>query len=155
MKPVAFFVSALATLAAAAPTAPFAELDGRGVSFDLSAFNNLQGFQQINLNYLLSINSLQLQLLGDLASINNFNIQQFQSLFSQTVFDVQALLQLQALQTFLQINQLGVLSGFDLSSLQLQQLNLGLINNVGLVDLQQFISPDVVTQVQTIAAQGE
>lgn len=155
MKPVAVLVSALATLAAAAPAAPIADVEERSFSFDASQFNNLQNFQQVNLNYLLNINSLQLGLLGNLANVNNFNIQQFQSLFSQSSFDVQALLQLQALQTFLQINQLGVLSGFDLSSLQLANLNLGLINNVGLVDLQQFISPSVIPQVQSIAAQGE
>jgi hypothetical protein len=156
MKPVAFLVSALATLTVAAPAAPApgTELDKRSFAFDLNAFNNLQGFQQVNLNYLLNINSLQLQLLGNLANTNNLNILQFQPLFSQQVFDLQSLLQLQSLHTFLQVSQLGVLSGFDLSSLQLAQLNLGLLNNVGVLDLQQFIAPNVVTQVQTVASQG-
>ena len=159
MKPVTLLVSALATLAAAAPAVPAAapstDLEARSFSFDLSSFNNLNSFNQVNLNYLLNINALQLGLLGNLANVNNFNILQFQPLFQQQSFDIQALLQLQSLHTFLQINQLGVLSGFDLASLQLQNLNLGLLNNVGVVDLQQFISPNVISQVQTVAAQGE
>ncbi|KAH6635365.1 hypothetical protein B0J18DRAFT_45456 [Chaetomium sp. MPI-SDFR-AT-0129] len=153
MKPVTFLVSALATLAVAAPAAPVTDLEARSFNFDINALNGLQNFQQVNLNYLLNINSLQLGLLGNLASINNFNVLQFQGLFQQQSFDIAALLQLQSLQTFLQIHQLGVLSGFDLASLQLQQLNLGLLNNVGVLDLQQFISPNVVGQVQTVASQ--
>ncbi|KAK4236985.1 hypothetical protein C8A03DRAFT_16425 [Achaetomium macrosporum] len=155
MKSVTVLVSALATLAVAAPAAPSTDLDKRSFAFDLNAFNKFQGFQQVNLNYLLNINALQLQLLGNLANTNNLNILQFQPLFSQQVFDLQSLLQLQSLHTFLQISQLGVLSGFDLSSLQLAQLNLGLLDNVGVLDLQQFISPNVVTQVQTVASQGK
>ncbi|KAL2128163.1 hypothetical protein VTI74DRAFT_9567 [Chaetomium olivicolor] len=153
MKPVTFLVSCLATLTVAAPATPSTDVDKRSFAFDLKAFNGLKSFQQVNLNYLLNINSLQLGLLGNLATVNNFNILQFQSLFQRQVFDIQALLQLQSLHTFLQIHQLGVLSGFDLASLQLAQLNLGLLNNVGILDLQQFISPGVVTQVQTVASQ--
>jgi hypothetical protein len=156
MKPVTFIISALATLAIAAPAAPAApatDLEARSFQFDINAFNGLKSFNQVNLNYLLNINSLQLGLLGNLANVNNLNILQFQGLFQQQTFDLQALLQLQSLHTFLQIHQLGVLGGFDLASLQLQQLNLGLLNNVGVLDLQQFISPNVVGQVQTVASQ--
>ncbi|KAK4126212.1 hypothetical protein N657DRAFT_298753 [Parathielavia appendiculata] len=153
MKPVTFLFSALATLAAAAPTAPVTDLEERSFAFDVNAFHGFKSFSQVNLNYLLNINSLQLGLLGNLASVNNLNILQFQPLFQQQVFDISALLQLQSLHTFLQIHQLGVLSGFDLASLQLQHLNLGLLNNVGVLDLQQFISPNVVGQVQTVASQ--
>lgn len=155
MKPVTFLVSALATLAVAAPAAPATDLEARAFAFDASAFNDLRSFNQVNLNYLLNINSLQLNLLGNLANVNNFNILQFQGLFQQQQFDIQGLLQLQSLQTFLQIHQLGVLNGFDLAQLQLGQLNLGLLNNVGVLDLQQFVSPNVVTQVQSVAAQRE
>lgn len=158
MKPATLLVSALATLVAAAPAAPAApatDLEARGFQFDASQFNGLNQFSQVNLNYLLNINSLQLQLLGNLASVNNLNILQFQPLFQQNSFDIQGLLQLQSLHTFLQINQLGVLGGFDLASLQLQNLQLGLLNNVGVLDLQQFVSPNVVGQVQQVAAQRE
>jgi hypothetical protein len=148
-----FIISALATLVAAAPTAT--DVDKRSFAFDINSFNGLKNFQQVNLNYLLNINSVQLGLLGNLANTNNFNIGQFQGLFQQQSFDIQALLQLQQLHTFLQINQLGVLGGFDLATLQLQQLNLGLLNNVGVLDLQQFIQPNVIGQVQSVASQRE
>ncbi|KAK4155802.1 hypothetical protein C8A00DRAFT_31354 [Chaetomidium leptoderma] len=156
MKAVTFLLSALATLAIAAPAAPVApatDLEARAFAFDINSFNGLNNFNQVNLNYLLNINSLQLSLLGNLASVNNFNIGQFQGLFQQQSFDIQGLLQLQSLHTFLQINQLGVLRGFDLGSVQLQHLNLGLLNNVGVLDLQQFVSPNVIPQVQTLASQ--
>ncbi|KAK3985976.1 hypothetical protein QBC44DRAFT_144897 [Cladorrhinum sp. PSN332] len=154
MKVFTILVSALATLTAAAPTAVSTEVDKRAFAFDANAFNGLKGFNQVNLNYLLNINSLQLGLLGNLANVNNFNILQFQGLFQQQQFDLASLLQLQQLHTFLQIHQLGVLGGFDLAGLQLQQLQLGLLNNVGVLDLQQFISPSVIGQVQTVASQA-
>jgi hypothetical protein len=153
MKLSTVLVSALATFAVAAPAAPVTDLETRSFQFDVNSLNGLKNFNQVNLNYLLNINSLQLGLLGNLANVNNFNVLQFQNLFQQQAFDIQGLLQLQSLHTFLQIHQLGVLSGFDLASLQLQNLNLGLLNNVGILDLQQFISPNVVTQVQTVASQ--
>lgn len=155
MKLFTILISALATLVAAAPTASPTDVDKRSFAFDINAFNGFKSFNQVNLNYLLKINSLQLALLGNLAQVNNLNILQFQSLFKKDLFDIQALLQLQSLHTLLQIHQLGVLNGFDLATLQLQQLNLGLLNNVALVDLQQFIKPGVVTQVQSVASQRE
>ncbi|KAK4193841.1 hypothetical protein QBC35DRAFT_7703 [Podospora australis] len=154
MKFFTVIVSTLATLAAAAPTsAPPTEIAERSFAFDLNAFNGLKGFNQVNLNYLLNINSLQIGLLGNLAQVNNFNVLQFQGLFQQQQFDLAGLLQLQQLHTFLQIHQLGVLNGFDLGQLQLQQLQLGLLNNVGVLDLQQFISPNVIGQVKSVASQ--
>ncbi|KAL2153203.1 hypothetical protein VTH82DRAFT_4358 [Thermothelomyces myriococcoides] len=159
MKPVTFLVSALATLAAAAPAVPAVpaassgNLDERAFVFDINAFNGFRSFKQVDLNYLLNINSLQLALLGNLASVNNLNILQFQPLFQHQVFDIQSLLQLQSLHTFLQISQLGVLNGFDLSTLRLEHLNLGLLNNISIIDLQQFISPAVVPQVKSIAGE--
>ncbi|KAL2169287.1 hypothetical protein VTG60DRAFT_6290 [Thermothelomyces hinnuleus] len=156
MKPIAFLVSALATLAVAAPAAPAAPASGleeRSFAFDINAFNGFRSFNQVNLNYLLNINSLQLALLGNLATVNNLNILQFQPLFQHQVFDIQGLLQLQSLHTFLQISQLGVLNGFDLATVQLQHLNLGLLNNVSIIDLQKFISPEIVPQVKSIAAE--
>jgi hypothetical protein len=155
MKPVTLLISALATLAIAAPAAPATDIEARSFQFDINQFNGLKNFNQVNLNYLLNINALQLGSLGNLANVNNFNILQFQSLFQQQAFDIQGLLQLQSLHTFLQVHQLGVLNGFDLGQLQLQHLNLGLLNNVGILDLQQFISPNVVGQVQTVAGQRE
>ncbi|KAL2159942.1 hypothetical protein VTH06DRAFT_2075 [Thermothelomyces fergusii] len=151
MKPIAFLVSTLATLTVAAPAAPASGPEERAVAFDINAFNGFQSLSQVNLNYLLNINSLQLTLLGNLASVNNLNIVQFQPLFQHQVFDIQGLLQLQSLHTFLQISQVGVLNGFDLATLQLQHLNLGLLNNISLIDLQRFISPEVAPRVKSIA----
>ncbi|KAK4231370.1 hypothetical protein QBC38DRAFT_246943 [Podospora fimiseda] len=159
MKAFTILVSALATLTAAAPVVSTttevstAEVDKRAFAFDVNAFNGLKGFQQVNLNYLLNINALQVGLLGNLANVNNFNILQFQALFQKQQFDLASLLQLQQLHTFLQIHQLGVLNGFDLSGLQLKQLQLGLLNNVGAIDLSQFISPNVIGQVTTVGNQ--
>jgi hypothetical protein len=143
-------VSTLATLVAAAPTSTEVE---KRTAFDLAQFNNLNGFNQVNLNYLFNINSLDLQFLGTLGLQNNLNILQFQNLFQQQVFDVNALLQLQELNTILTIGRAGLFNGFDLGGLNLGGLNLGLINNLAGVDLQQFIQPNVLTQVQTVASQ--
>jgi len=165
MKFFTVIVSALSTLAAAAPavtsttTTDVAKrstgevVDKRAITFDLGLVNNFSGFQQVNLNYLLNINALQLNLLRSFAEINNFNVLQFQGLFQHQVFDLNSLLQLQALHTFLQIGQLGVLNGFDLAGLQLHFLNLGLLNNIGVIDLSQFIIPSVVGQVTSVARQ--
>lgn len=146
MKASTIFVSALATLVAAAPTEKRANID-------LGLLNGLQGFNQVNLNYLTNINSLDLQLLGLLGQQNNLDILQFQGLFQQQAFDIQAVLQLQQLNDLLLFANAGVLNGFDLGGLGLNQLNFGLIDNLRGVDLQQFIVPNVVTQVQTVASQ--
>ena len=117
MKASTIFVSLFATMAAAAPV----EVEKR-TQFDLSQLNNLNNFQQVNLNYLLNINSLDLNLLGALGQNNNFNILDFSKLFQAQQFDLQAILQLQQLQTLLQFGQIGVLNGFDLQNFQLQTL---------------------------------
>ncbi|KAK3318454.1 hypothetical protein B0H66DRAFT_238418 [Apodospora peruviana] len=146
MKASTIFVSLFATMAAAAPTE-------KRANFDLGVLNNLSGFSQVNLNYLLNINSLDLNQLGQLGQLNNFDILSFQNLFQAQQFDLAAVLQLQQLQMVLQFQQLGLFNGFDLASLQLQQLQLGLLNNVGVLDLQQFVPQNVVAQVQTVASQ--
>ncbi|KAK0715815.1 hypothetical protein B0H67DRAFT_251195 [Lasiosphaeris hirsuta] len=147
MKFSTVIVSALATLVSAAPTE-------KRSAFDLSQLNGLNNFNQVNLNYLLNVNSLDLNLLGSLGQVNNFDILQFSNLFQGNQFDIQALLQLQQLQDLLLLGQQGLFNGFDLSSLQFGGLQLGLLQQqVGVLDLQQFIAPQVVTQVQTIASQ--
>jgi len=146
MKASTILVSALATLVAAAPTEKRANVD-------LGLLNGLQGFNQVNLNYLTNINSLDLNLLGLLGQQNNLDILQFQGLFNQQAFDIQAILQLQQLNDLLLFANAGVLNGFDLGGLGLNQLQFGLIDNLRGIDLQQFIVPNVVTQVQTVASQ--
>lgn len=137
---------AFAALAAAAPAA-----EKRGV-FDASQLNGL-GFNSLDLSYLNVINSFDLGLLQQLSIQNNFNALAFESLFSSNVFDVNAILQLQQLQTVLQLGQLGVFNAFDLSSLNLAALQLGLVNNIGAFDLSSLIDASLVPQIQAIAAQ--
>lgn len=147
MKFSTIFAGALAAVASAAPT------EKRG-QLDISQLNNLQGFNQLDINYLNRINSLDLQLLNTLAVQNNFNALAFQGLFQNNqVFDVASLLQLQQLQTVLQLGQLGVFNAFDLSSLNLQALQLGLINNVGAFDLGSLIDASLVPQITAISEQ--
>lgn len=147
MKFSTIFAGALAAVASAAPT------EKRG-QLDISQLNNLQRFNQLDINYLNVINSLDLQLLNTLAVQNNFNALAFQGLFQQNqVFDVNAILQLQQLQTLLQLGQLGVFNAFDLSTLNLQALQLGLINNVGAFDLGSLIDASLVPQITAISEQ--
>jgi hypothetical protein len=149
MKFTTVLVSALAAVVSAAPAK---KESPRGV-LDVAAFNNF-GFNSVNLQYLGVINSLDFNVLQSLASVNNFDLNGFQNLFSGNSFNVQALLQLQQLQMVIQLQQLGILGGFDLSSLALNSVNLGLINTVGSVDLTQFIDASLAPQIQTIIQQS-
>lgn len=162
MKPTTLFVSALATLAAAAPTGAEKEVEKRGFNFDANSFGNFQNFgQSVNLNYLLNINNLNLGVLQLLASQNNLNINGFSSLFNlgANQFQLQDLLLLQQLADLQQFANIGVLNSFDLSGFGFGGINnIGGILNTGLlglggVDLNAFIQPQVVTQVQTVASQ--
>ncbi len=155
MKPATFLVSALATLVAAAPTTSTTTEVEKRLAFDAGLFNGLNNFNQVNLNYLLNVNSLDLQLLGLLAQQNNLNILQFQGLFQQNNFDLASLLQFQQLQLLLDLGGAGVFNGLDLNTLNFGLLNFGLLDNFRGIDLQQFIVPSVVTQVQTVASQSE
>ncbi|KAL1864262.1 hypothetical protein VTK73DRAFT_6063 [Phialemonium thermophilum] len=148
MKPTSIIVSALATLAVAAP----AKVEERS-QFDLSLLNNLNSFNSIDIQYLAAINSLDLALLAQLGSVNNLNILGFQNLFQSNSFDLNSILQLQQLQTLLALGQVGVLNGFDLSGLNLNAINLGLVNNIGGFDFSQLIDQSLVPQIQTIAQQ--
>ncbi|KAG4223238.1 hypothetical protein PC116_g28294, partial [Phytophthora cactorum] len=90
MKVTAILASALAAVAAAAPTA---NSEKRAV-VDLGAFNNF-GFANQDLQYLLAINQFDLQAFAQLSAFNNLNIGGFESLFSNDAFDINSLLQLQ------------------------------------------------------------
>lgn len=162
MKPTTLFVSALATLAAAAPTGAEKEVEKRGSRFDPNSFGNFKNFgQSTNLNYLLNVNSLNLDVLQLLASQNNLNIDGFSSLFSlgNNQFQLQDILLLQQLADLQQFAQIGVLNSFDLTNFDFGGVNnIGGVLNTGLlglggVDLNSFIQPSVITQVQTIASQ--
>ncbi|KAJ9138839.1 hypothetical protein NKR23_g8186 [Pleurostoma richardsiae] len=149
MKFSSILVGAMAAFATAAPTK---DVEKR-TSVDLSLLNNLNSFNAIDIQYLNVINSLDLQLLNSLSVNNNFNILAFQSLFQGSSFDLNAVLQLQQLQMLLQLASLGVFNAFDLSTLSLGSLQLGLVNNLGSVDFSQFIDASLVPQITSIAQQ--
>jgi hypothetical protein len=148
MKFSAVLISALAAVASAAPTK---QAEPRG-SIDASLFNNFQ-FNSQDLSYLSVINSLDFQVLQQLATVNNLNLNNFASLFSNNAFNLNSIIQLQQIQSLIQLQQIGVLGGFDLSNFGLSQVNLGIINNIGSVDLTQFIDASLVPQIQTIIQQ--
>ncbi|KAF5520771.1 hypothetical protein CGCA056_v008433 [Colletotrichum aenigma] len=143
------FVSAFAAFAAAAPTT-----NEPRANVDLSQLNNLQGFRNLDLNYLLALNGLNLQGLGQLGQANNLNVLAFQNLFGAQNFDLNALLQLQQLSTILAIQQQGVFGNVNLANLNFGGLNLGLINGIGQVNLGQFIDQALIPQITQIVQQS-
>ncbi|OTA69541.1 hypothetical protein K449DRAFT_428997 [Hypoxylon sp. EC38] len=150
MKPTTFLVSALAAVASAAPTTT----TEKRTAIDLGAFNNF-GFANQDLQYLLAINGFNLQAFAQLAAFNNLNIGGFQNLFVNNVFDVNSLLQLQQIALLSQLGGLGVFGNFDLSALQLNVFDLGLIGGIGGFDVSSLIDQTLVPQIQTIIQQTE
>lgn len=155
MRPFNLLTWTLIPFAAAAPLQNEKPIVTERAVFDLTQLNNLTNFNQVNLNYLLQLNSLDLQLLSVLGSAHNFNILGFKDLFQAPSFDVQRLLQLQQLQTLLQFQRLGLFDRFDLAGLKLDLLQLGLINGVGVLDLAQFIPRAVEGQVKDVVERGK
>jgi ABC-type oligopeptide transport system substrate-binding subunit len=149
MKVTSIVVGLCAALATAAPT----ELVSRKNKHDVSSLNNLNKFNSQDIQYVNNLNNLDLNLFNELSEVNNFNIFSFESLFQSNSFDLESLLQLAQVQTLLQFANEGLFNGIDLSSFNLNSVNLGLVQNVGSVDLSQFIQQSVVPQVQVIAAQ--
>ncbi|KAJ4164698.1 hypothetical protein LMH87_006360 [Akanthomyces muscarius] len=135
--------------AAPAPALEPAALEARK-SFDFGQLNNLV-FKQSDFNYLLNINSLNLNLFQQLGRNNNLNVLLFQDVFNVNSFDLNSLLQFQQLQTLLAIAGTGALNGFDLGGLALGNLNLGLVGGIGGVDLRQFVNSASIPQIETIA----
>lgn len=144
-------LGAVAT-AAPAPAPEPATLEERR-SVDFGQLNNLV-FRQSDFNYLLNINSLNLQLFQQLGRNNNLDVLLFRDVFNVNNFNLNSLLQFQQLQTLLAIAQTGALNTFDLSSLALGGLNLGLVGGIGGVDLRQFVNSASIPQIETIAKQG-
>ncbi|KAH8166236.1 hypothetical protein CIB48_g2008 [Xylaria polymorpha] len=149
MKASTIFVSALAAVASAAPTTT-----EKRTSVDLSAFNQF-AFANQNLQYFNAINVFNLQAFEQLAAFNNLNIGGFQGLFSNNVFDINALLQLQQVALLSQLGGLGVFSNFDLSTLQLGGLNLGLVNSIGGFDIGSLIDASLQPQIASIIQQTQ
>ncbi|KAK1674796.1 hypothetical protein BDP55DRAFT_729442 [Colletotrichum godetiae] len=151
-------LSTLTAFAAAAPVTDTLEPrqgnNNNKNNIDLANLNNLQGFRNLDLNYLLALNNLNLQGLGQLGQVNNLNLAAFQNLFAAQNFDLNALLQLQQLSTVLAIQQQGVFGNVNLAQLNLGGLNLGLIGGVGQVNLGQFIDQGLVGQINQVVQQS-
>ncbi|KAI2623487.1 hypothetical protein GGS26DRAFT_593581 [Hypomontagnella submonticulosa] len=153
MKVSAILISALAAVATAAPASTPASTEKR-TAFDIGQFNNF-GFANQDLQYLLAINNFDLQAFAQLAAFNNLNIGGFQELFVQNQFDVNALLQLQQIALLSQLGGLGLFGNFDLSSLQLNVFDLGLIGGIGGFDVGSLVDQSLVPQIQTIIQQTQ
>ncbi|CVL00884.1 hypothetical protein FPRO06_06004 [Fusarium proliferatum] len=108
-------------------------------------------FSQVDLNYLLRVNQLNLGKLQVLSQRNNFNVVVFQDLFASRDFSLQSLLQLQQLSTMLAIAETGIFDQFELSRLDLGNLNLGLINGIAGLNLAQFIDAALKPQITIIS----
>lgn len=151
MKFSSALVGAFASLALAAP--PFAKRNSTA-SIDTGALNNLI-FAQLDLNYLLSVNALDLALFQTLGLSNGLNVLAFEALFNSQTLDVATLLQFQQLSTLLAIAQSGALTAVDLSVLQLGGIDFKLADAIAAVELTQFVDASLGSQIQAIADGGE
>ncbi|KAI3329211.1 hypothetical protein HD806DRAFT_276223 [Xylariaceae sp. AK1471] len=153
MKASTIFVGALAAVASAAPTTT-TTTEKRGQAIDPNAFNQF-GFANQNLQYFNAINSFNLQAFEQLGAFNNLNIGNFQGLFSNNVFDLNSLLQLQQVALLSQLGGLGVFGNFDLSTINLGGLNLGLVNSISSFDVSSLIDVNLVPQIQSVIQQAQ
>lgn len=153
MKFSTILVSAFAAFSAATPT-PEVIAERGAVNSSSEANRNGLAFNQVDLNYLLKINDLDLRLLQTLSRKNNLNLQEFRDLFRADVFSLEVLLQLQQLSTLLAIADTGIFDRFDLSRLPLGDLKLGLIEGIARLDLAEFIDKALRPQIIIIAKQG-
>ncbi|RGP62296.1 hypothetical protein FSPOR_9341 [Fusarium sporotrichioides] len=110
-------------------------------------------FGQVDLNYLLKVNDLDLVKLQTLSIKNQFDVNVFADLFAADEFSIKSLLQLQQLSTMLAIAETGIFDQFELSSLKLGDLDLGLIDGIGSIDLTQFIDAATRPKITVIAKQ--
>jgi hypothetical protein len=161
MKFTTIIVSALATLAAAAPAPAEKAVEERSVNFDANIFNQFGGQ---NFAYVANINNFDFQLLQQLAVQQNFDILSFQALFQQSAqFDVANLLAFGQLNTIVQLAGLGVFNGIDLGGLALGGFGLGvgafdfgvLQNGIGNFGLNTLIQGNQLSTIQQITGSRE
>jgi hypothetical protein len=112
-------------------------------------------FGQVDLNYLLQVNELNLVKLKQLSGENNFDITIFADLFASKDFSLKQLLELQQLSTMLKIAETGIFDEFELSKLELGGLNLGLIDGIASIDLTKFIDAALKPKITVIAKKGK
>lgn len=150
MKFSTVFSVAFAVMASAAP----ASCPDKRLAIDADQLNGLT-FNQVDLNYLLNINAIDLTLFQKLGLKNNLDVLVFKDLFNADTFSLGQLLQFQQLNTLLAVAGAGVFDKFDLSRLELGGLKLGLIAEIGDIELTQFIKEASNPQIQKIAKQGK
>ncbi|KAI1767315.1 hypothetical protein GGR53DRAFT_463618 [Hypoxylon sp. FL1150] len=151
MKASTIFASVLAAVATAAPTSTVSE---KRASVDLGAFNNFS-FANQDLQYLLAINDFDLQAFAQLAAFNNLDIGGFQALFAGNSFSLGDVLQLQQVALLSQLGGLGVFGNFDLSALQVNVFDLGLISGIGGFDLAGLVDQSLGGQIQAVIQQTQ
>lgn len=153
MKFTSVIVCALAAIVSAAPALKDEAQKVTELEQQKQSLNNLQ-FKNLDVAYALAVNNLDVNglnsLVAQLAQINNLNLAALQPVFNNKVFDINALLQIQQLQLLGQLQALGALNNVNLAALRLQVLNLGVIQNLGAINLVQFVNPSVVPQVRDV-----
>lgn len=161
MKTVAIVAGALASVAAAAPAMAkhdnakrtFGPLSA-GLNTGAGLNNQLNGFlfNHLDISYVASINPLDLNRFESLGINNHLDIVSFAPLFNSPTFDLGSLLQLQQLSTLLGIASTGILDSFDLSTLPLGGLDLGLLGDpLQAFNLGSLLDPSLVPQILPIA----
>ncbi|KAF4336232.1 hypothetical protein FBEOM_9903 [Fusarium beomiforme] len=124
--------------------------EGRGRQDDRLQRGGL-AFNQVDLNYLLRVNQLNVAKLQILQQRNNFNIAVFSDLFASRDFSLKSLLEFQQLSTMLAIAETGIFDQFELSRLDLGGLNLGLIDGIASLNLAQFIDAALKPKITIIS----
>jgi len=178
MKFSSIVAGAFATLAAAVPADKRSQNQNQNQNQNLNNnnllnlnLNNVNQFQNglnifngldVNNNivaYLLQENAAQLALssLFSLNQNNGLNIDLFSSLFqnnNNNQFDLENLALFAQLQMLSQIAATGALSAFQLESLQLQNLNVGLLgNSFQNFNIESLVSSEIQPQLLAVIAQ--
>jgi hypothetical protein len=166
MKFFTLLTGAVAAItAAAAPTKDLAprasiidlntlnQLNGKG-AFNLGAVNGFQ-FANADIGYLFGLQGFDINLIANLAAAQNLQLLTIQNLaFAQTL-DIGSLLALAELKTLTNLAQVGVLSAFDLATLQLHGSNIlgfGVLGNAfSGINLGSFVDPAILNQAHNIA----
>ncbi|RCI09635.1 hypothetical protein L249_4167 [Ophiocordyceps polyrhachis-furcata BCC 54312] len=155
MKVWSFVITAFAsTLALAAPTSSSSStnsLEPRS-SFDASGLNGLV-FNQRDLNYLQSINSFNLNAFQQLSLNNQLNLAVFSNVFGGNVFDINALLALQTMNTLVQVANVVPFGNVNLAGVQFAPLELASLGSIGGVGLGQFVDERQLGVIQGVVSQ--
>lgn len=107
----------IATTIPATTSTPISSTIIPAIPADTSGSLTNLAFNSLDLGYISAINTLDLGLLQQLASSNSLDLSALQAnMFGSSVFDVNALLQLQQLQMLLQLCELGIFGGASVAS---------------------------------------